>query len=111
MEELYFRSVLLPWIEPLPQAFAFALAHSRLIDPVSLAESALLVPCYLLLGIALGVVAERGGYIASAAVHAAYNTLSVTYALAFNVTVPARLLALDCAVLIATCSVRGTRSR
>jgi len=94
-EELFFRGVLLPDIGNLPQAFAFALAHMRLSDPVSLVESALLFPHYLLLGVALGLTAEACGYPASALAHAVYNLLSSVYTLPFDAWVVAVLLVCD----------------
>ena len=83
-EELFFRGVLLSALGLPLQAFAFALAHLRLTDPVSLVESALLVPHFFLLGLAFGSVAERGGFPLSAASHAVYNLISYLYLLPFN---------------------------
>jgi len=94
-EELFFRGVLLPDLGNLPQAFAFALAHIRLSDPVSLVESALLFPHYLLLGVALGFDADACGYPTSAVAHATYNLLSSVYTLPFDTWVVASLLLCD----------------
>lgn len=94
-EELFFRGVLLPDLGNLPQAFAFALAHMRLSDPVSLVESALLLPHYLLLGVTLGLAADACGYPTSAVAHAIYNILSSVYTLPFDARVVAALLLCD----------------
>jgi len=94
-EELFFRGVLLPDLGNLPQAFAFALAHMRLSDPVSLVESALLLPHFLLLGVALGLAADACGYPTSAVAHAIYNIISSVYTLPFDARVVAALLLCD----------------
>lgn len=107
-EELYFRGVLLPDLGLLPQAFAFALAHLRLSDPVSLVESALLLPHYLLLGVALGLAAELCGYPASAAAHALYNAVAVSYTLPLDVSAVALLLAGDAAASAALALLGGS---
>ncbi|MEM0024066.1 MAG: CPBP family intramembrane glutamic endopeptidase [Thermofilaceae archaeon] len=98
VEELYFRGVLQPRLGIVPQAFAFALAHLRLTDPVSLVESALMFPHFMLLGIALGIVADQGGYLSSAAAHAVYNAVSAFYTLPFDMGAVAALLAIDAAL-------------
>ncbi|MEM4871712.1 MAG: CPBP family intramembrane glutamic endopeptidase [Thermofilaceae archaeon] len=98
VEELYFRGVLQPRLGIVPQAFAFALAHLRLTDPVSLVESALIFPHFMLLGIALGIVADQGGYLSSAAAHAVYNAVSAFYTLPFDMGAVAALLAIDAAL-------------
>jgi hypothetical protein len=91
-EELFFRGALLPDLGLLPQAFAFALAHTSFTDPVSLVESALLVPHYLLLGVALGLTAEACGYPASALAHALYNLLASLYTLPLDAGAVAALV-------------------
>jgi len=99
VEEAFFRGVMLPRLGLLPQAFAFSLAHLDLSDPVALVESALLAPHYLLLGVAFGLVAERDGYLASAAAHCCYNALSAAYALPLDARTVAAVVALDSAAL------------
>jgi membrane protease YdiL (CAAX protease family) len=91
-EELFFRGALLPDLGLLPQAFAFALAHTSFTDPVSLVESALLAPHYLLLGVALGLTAEACGYPASALAHALYNLLASLYTLPLDAGAVAALV-------------------
>lgn len=105
VEEFYFRGVLQPRLGIVPQAFAFALLHMRLTDPVSLVESALLFPHHMLLGIAFGVVADRGGYLSSALAHTIYNAVSATYALPFDLKSLTALFALD-ALLVSTLAAR-----
>jgi len=100
-EELFFRGALLPDLGLLPQAFAFALAHTRFTDPVSLVESALLLPHYLLLGAALGFAAEACGYPTSALAHAVYNLLASLYTLPFDAGAVAVLLLGDAASVAA----------
>jgi len=102
VEEAYFRGALLRRVGALPQALPFALAHVRLTDPVSLVESALLVPHYAALGVALGLVAEEDGYLTSAAAHSAYNVVSLTYTVNLSVGDVSLLLALDGLLLAAT---------
>lgn len=99
IEELYFRGVLLPRLELLPQAFAFALSHMRLTDPVALVESALLFPHYMLLGVAFGLAAEVGGYPTSAVTHAAYNLIAISYILPLDVNVVGLLVLSDLAAV------------
>ena len=110
-EELFFRGALLPDLGLLPQAFAFALAHTRFTDPVSLVESALLLPHYLLLGVALGFVAEACGYPSSALAHAVYNLLASFYALPFDAGAVALLLLGDSASVAALALANKVKSR
>jgi len=110
-EELFFRGVLLPDLGNLPQAFAFALAHMRLSDPVSLVESALLFPHYLLLGVALGLAADTCGYPTSAVAHAVYNILSSVYTLPFDARVVATLLICDSISVAAAALAKKVKKR
>ncbi|MEM2790643.1 MAG: CPBP family intramembrane glutamic endopeptidase [Thermofilaceae archaeon] len=109
VEEFYFRGVLQPRLGIVPQAFAFALAHLRLTDPISLVESALMFPHFMLLGIALGIVADQGGYPSSAAAHAVYNAVSAFYTLPFDMDAVAALLAIDAALAIILAGQRRVR--
>lgn len=110
-EELYFRGVLLPDLGLLPQAFAFALAHMRFSDPVSLVESALLLPHYLLLGVALGLAADAGGYPTSAVAHAIYNLLASAYTLPLDAGTVAALLLSDSVPVTALILARKLKRR